>query len=83
MSDMEMFQQLSSFAGKGSAPCLHIVSVDPPRVECPHCRERFAISSDSLRAVLAEFRQHVARKHRPAKEDFSQAAARIVREATE
>jgi len=44
-------------------PCLHIVSIDPPRLECSECKESFPVTSDSLRAVLAEFREHVNGQH--------------------
>ena len=59
----------------------------PVAGECSECGTKAhfqvgGLSADNERKLKEAFRQHVREKH-PKSEDFSQAAARIVREATE
>lgn len=58
--------------------------------ECSDCRKKFSPDAKLARkeqeiAMRENFLRHLKEKHspKPNKEDFSQAAARIVREATE
>lgn len=44
-------------------PYLRLVNVEPPVMECSECRTRFEVSSDSLREVLKQFRDHINRNH--------------------
>jgi hypothetical protein len=56
---------------------------------CSHCHDTFTIPADTTEAdrhrrLVGEFEKHIRAKHPELlKQDASQAAARIVREATE
>jgi hypothetical protein len=60
---------------------------DPHAGQCSECKETFSVPpgtpvSERGKELAREFDKHVEGKHRPM-EDFSQAAARVVGEATE
>jgi len=66
-----------------------IHSPDPYMGGCSHCQATFTIPTDTAEAerpqrLRQEFEKHIREKHPEfLKEDASQAATRIVREATE
>src|ERR1700684_3002453 len=44
-------------------PCLRIVKVEPPTLECSDCGTAFRVTSDSLREVLKVFRAPIRSEH--------------------
>jgi len=68
-------------------PSAILIKKVPATVKCPACSQTFCISSyqgsgveNKLEQVESEYQRHFKEKH--SREDASQAAARIVREAT-
>ena len=57
----------------------HLIERDAVK-QCSDCGEKF--TADSKPSLSKAFAKHVREKHSRKREDFSQAAARIVKEAT-
>lgn len=73
-------------AGMAKEPTLRIVSHDPLVFQCTACGLKYDgedATFGATKLLALAFMKHITEKHKDSlREDFSQAAARIVREAT-